>query len=246
MRKLLIGTGMLLLLWWIIAALKLIDPFFFPGPWNTFSAFIQLLSSGLVDDAVATVLRTLSAFGFALVVGVPLGLFLGKTEVLYRNIEFIVDFFRSTPATALFPLFMLIFGIGDASKIAAAAFAGLLIVLFNTAYGVINSKKIRMLAARLHGASRWQVFKWIIFWESLPQTFVGLRNAISLTLAIIIVTEMFVGTDVGLGRKIIDFQMVYNIPAMYATILMAGILGYILNALLAMSERRIVHWNRSS
>ena len=242
MKRVLISAAVFGLLWWVAAALKLIDPFFLPGPKETLLAFTHLLGSGLLADTMTTLLRTLYAFGIGLILGVPLGLVLGKAERIYHSIEPIVDFFRSTPATALFPLFMLIFGIGNASKVAAAAFAALLIILFNTAYGVINSKKVRVLAARLHGASRWQIFKWIIFWESLPQTFVGLRNAISLTLAIIIVTEMFVGTDIGIGRKIIDFQMVYNIPAMYAAILMAGILGYALNHLLFAAERKVVHW----
>lgn len=243
MRKVLVGSGAFLLLWWAVSALKLIDPFFFPGPKETIAALIHLLASGLSADILATLLRTLYAFGMALLFGVPLGLALGKAEQFYRSVELIVDFFRSTPATALFPLFLLIFGIGDASKIAAAAFAAFLIILFNTAYGVIHSKKMRILAAKLHGASRWQIFKWIVLWESLPQTFVGLRNAISLTLAIIIVTEMFVGTNAGIGRQIIDFQIVYNIPAMYAAILVAGILGYALNHLLFAAERRLVHWH---
>jgi len=242
-RKILLGSGLFLLIWWIITALKLIDPFFFPGPKETFIALGRQLASGLFNDILATLLRTLYAFGIAVIVAVPCGLALGKAERFYRSVELIVDFFRSTPATALFPLFLLIFGIGDASKIAAAAFAAFLIVLFNTAYGVIHSKKARVVAAKLHGASRWQIFKWIVVWESLPQTFVGLRNAISLTLTIIIVTEMFVGSDAGLGRQIIDFQIVYNIPAMYAAILMAGLLGYLLNQFLLLAEKRIVHWH---
>ena len=67
--------------------------------------------------------------------------------------------------------------------------------------------------------------------ESLPQTFVGLRNGVSLALVIIVVAEMFIGSDNGLGHRIIDAQQVMNVKSMYAAILSAGILGYTLNML---------------
>jgi NitT/TauT family transport system permease protein len=238
----LIGPAAVLLLWWGIAKLHVVDTFFFPGPLETISAFVQLFPTELWHDILATLLRTLSAFSIAVIVGVPLGLALGKAERVYRSIEPVVDFFRSMPATALFPLFMLIFGIGDSSKIAAASFGALLIIMFNTAYGVIHSRKLRSLAARLMGASQWQSFKAVTFWESLPQTFVGLRNGISLTLAIVVITEMFVGTDIGVGRRIIDSQVVFNMPAMFAALLAAGLLGYLLNYAILRLEKRFVHW----
>jgi len=238
-----VGPIALILLWAIVNQLQIIDPFFLPGPIETLYELLTLLGTGaLAQDLFATLLRTLYAFVIAVVIGVPLGLVLGKAEKVYRSLEFIIDFFRSTPATALFPLFLLIFGVGDTAKVAVAAFAATLIIVFNVAYGVIHSKKPRILAAKLMGASRWQIFKWIVFWESLPQTVVGLRNAVSLALVIIIVTEMFIGTDVGLGRRIIDSQIVFNVKAMYASIIVAGFLGYILNAMLLFLERRFVHW----
>jgi len=95
----------------------------------------------------------------ALIPGLPLGLFLGRSEKTYQSFEFIIDFFRSTPATALFPLFLLIFGIGDESKIALAAFTAMLIIIFNTAHGVMNASKSRVLAAKVMGATKIQIFK---------------------------------------------------------------------------------------
>lgn len=244
MNKLIfLGPVILFMLWGIVFHLKLIDPFFLPSPIETIEELLNLFRSDFTKDISATLLRTVKAFLIAIFIGLPVGLLLGKTEKIYRSIEFIIDFFRSTPATALFPLFLLIFGVTDNSKIAVAAFGALLIIIFNTAYGVINSKKSRIIAAKLMGASRFQIFKWIIFWESLPQTFLGLRNAISLTLVVIIVTEMFIGTNIGLGRRIIDSQLIYNIKAMYASIIVAGVLGYLLNYALLFLERRIVHWS---
>lgn len=232
------------LVWGIVSQLRLIDSFFLPGPINVITELISLLSTGIIlDDLLATLERAVLAFLIAVIIGLPLGLILGSSEKIYRSFEFIIDFFRSTPATALFPLFLLIFGISDKSKIAVAAFASMLIIIFNVAYGVIHAKKARILAAKLMGASQIQIFHSIIFWESLPQTFIGLRNAVSLSLVIIIVTEMFIGTASGIGHQIIDFQIVYNIKGMYAAILLAGIIGYFLNLIFLYIEKRFLHWS---
>ena len=104
----------------------------------------------LLGDFLASVNRTLQAFVIAGVIGVPLGVLLGSNEKAYRSVEFLVDFFRSTPSSALIPLFLMIFGVTDMNKIAIAAFAAVLVILFNNAYGVINARKQRVMAAR-HG-----------------------------------------------------------------------------------------------
>jgi len=123
------------------------------------------------------------------------------------------------------------------------AIGALLIVVFNSAYGVINARKQRVMAARVMGASRWQVFKDVLIWESLQPSFVGLRSAVSMALVIVIVAEMFIGADSGLGNRIINSQQVMNVKDMYASILAAGALGYALNILFLVVERRIVHWS---
>ena len=171
---------------------------------------------------------------------------LGSNERAYRSVEFLIDFFRSTPSSALIPLFLLIFGVSDINKVAIAAFGALLIVVFNSAYGVINARKQRVMAAKVMGASRWQIFKDVLVWESLQPTLRGPAHAVSMALVIVIVAEMFIGSDNGLGHRIIDAQQVLNVKSMYAAILAAGALGYALNILFLLAERRIVHWSGES
>ena len=154
-----------------------------------------------------------------------------------------MDFFRSTPATAMFPLFLLIFGIGDFAKIAVAAFAAWLVVVFNVAYGVMNARQTRILAARVMGASSRRVFRDVMFFESLPQTFVGLRMAASVALVVIIVAEMFIGSGDGLGRRIIDSQQVFDLQQMYASIIASGVMGYGMNLSLPWHREAVVHWS---
>ena len=129
------------------------------------------------------------------------------------------------------------------NKVAIAAFGALLIVVFNSAYGVINARKQRVMAARVMGASNWQIFKDVLIWESLQPSFVGLRSAVSMSLVIVIVAEMFIGSDSGLGNRIINSQQVMNVREMYAAILAAGVMGYALNVLFLLTEKRIVHWS---
>jgi len=238
-----IGPVVLFLLWLAAFELKLVNPKLLPSPVGTLQSLALSIADGsMLFDFLQTVTRTLYAFGIALVAGLPLGLVVGSNRRLYASIEFLIDFFRSTPATAMFPLFLVIFGLGDFSKVAVAAFAAFLIILFNTAYGVMNARQTRILAATVMGASRLRIFRDVLFYETLPQTFIGLRMAISLALVVIIVAEMFIGSDNGLGHRIIDMQMVFNLRQMYATIIMTGVLGYGLNLVFLLLERRLVHW----
>ena len=239
-----IGPILLFIVWDLVVRFGLIKAILLPTPSATLYALVTGLAGGaLLGDFVVTVTRTLEAFVIAAVVGVPLGVLLGSNERAYRSVEFLIDFFRSTPSSALIPLFLLIFGVSEINKVAIAAFGALLIVLFNSAYGVINARKQRVMAARVMGASRWQIFKDVLIWESLQPTFVGLRSAVSMALVIVIVAEMFIGSDSGLGHRIIDAQQVLNVKSMYAAILAAGALGYLLNVLFLIAERRIVHWS---
>jgi sulfonate transport system permease protein len=239
-----VGPVVLFIVWDLVVRAGWIKVILLPTPSATLGALFTGLAGGaLLLDFGVTVLRTLEAFVIAALVGVPLGVLLGSNERAYRSVEFLIDFFRSTPSSALIPLFLLIFGVSDINKVAIAAFGALLIVVFNSAYGVINARKQRVMAARVMGATRWQVFKDVLIWESLQPTFVGLRSAVSMALVIVIVAEMFIGSDNGLGHRIIDAQQVLNVKSMYAAILAAGALGYALNVLFLVAERKIVHWS---
>ncbi|KQP03743.1 ABC transporter permease [Pseudorhodoferax sp. Leaf265] len=239
-----IGPIALFILWDLVVRTGMIKALLLPPPLDALGTLIKGLWGGpLLTDFAVTVWRTLQAFFIAAAIGVPLGVLLGSNEKAYRSVEFLIDFFRSTPSSALIPLFLMIFGVSDVNKIAIAAFGAFLIVVFNSAYGVINARKQRVMAARVMGATRWQVFKDVLIWESLQPSFVGLRSAVSMALVIVIVAEMFIGADSGLGNRIINSQQVMNVRDMYASILAAGALGYALNILFLMLERKIVHWS---
>lgn len=238
------GPFILIAIWWVAFEFKLVDANLLPSPFATLAdTWINIVSGNMLEDFWHTFQRVTYAFLFATIAGVPAGIVLGVNDKVYRSVEFIIDFFRSTPATAMFPLFLLLFGLGDFSKIAVAGFAGWLIVVFNVAYGVMNARRTRMLAAKSMGATPLRIFFDVVFFETLPQTFVGIRTGISIALVVIIVAEMFIGATDGLGHRIIDAQISYNLTDMYGSILVTGAMGYGLNILFLAIEKRIVHWS---
>jgi len=239
-----VGVIGLLLVWTLAVWTRLIDPVLLPSPAATFRAMWTGMTSGKLGmDFVKTVERTIASTAIAAVIAIPLGILLGSSEKLYRSVEFVIDFFRSTPASAMFPLFLVLFGVGDRTKISVAAFGAALVILFNVAYGVMNARKTRILAAKVMGASPLRVLSDVTLLESLPQTFVGLRNGVSLALVIIVVAEMFIGSTDGLGQRVFEAQQLFNMPDMYAAIFAAGALGYGLNLMFLLIERRFVHWS---
>lgn len=238
------GPLVLFLVWHVAWAFDVVDARLLPSPAATLTNTAGSIWTGdALADLGATFVRVFYAFVGAAIIGVPIGIVLGANERVYRAVEFVIDFFRSTPATALFPLFLLLFGLGDFSKIAVAGFASALVIVFNVSYGVMNARVTRIAAARSMGASRLRVFCDVVFYETLPQTFVGLRTAVSLTLVVIIVAEMFIGATDGMGHRIIDAQISYDLPEMYGSILITGALGYALNLFFLILESRLVHWS---
>jgi NitT/TauT family transport system permease protein len=240
----LVGVAALILLWYVAVWVRLVDPVLLPTPQATLAALMKGMAGGeLGYDFWRTVERTAYAIAIAAVIAIPIGVALGSDERIYRSLEFVIDFFRSTPASAMFPLFLVIFGVGDMTKILVAAFGAALVILFNVAYGVMNARKTRLLAAKVMGASRVRVLTDVMLLESLPQTFVGLRNGVSLALVIVVVAEMFIGSRDGLGHRVFEAQQLFEMPDMYAAIFAAGALGYGLNLLLLLVEKRFVHWS---
>ncbi|MDO9498658.1 ABC transporter permease [Falsiroseomonas sp.] len=239
-----LGALGFVLIWQIAVLLRVADPILLPPPAEAFTETWRGFATGtLAHDTWRTVERTGLAFLIASAIGVPLGVALGAQERLYRGVEFVVDFFRSTPASALFPLFLILFGPGEGTKIAVAAFGAALVILFNAAYGVINARRTRVLAARIMGASGPRILVDVLIWEALPQILVGMRGGVSLALVIVVVAEMFIGSTDGLGHRVINAQMLFESGLMYGVIFVAGALGYLLNLGFLLLEKRFVHWS---
>jgi acyl-CoA synthetase (AMP-forming)/AMP-acid ligase II/ABC-type nitrate/sulfonate/bicarbonate transport system permease component len=238
-----IGPVALIAIWFLVTITKMVDPFFLPSPAIVGKQLGILLSKAeTYEHIVMTFYRMMAGYAIAVGIGVPLGIVLGYWEKIYESVEFIIDFFRSFPATAMFPLFMLAFGLGDGSKIALVVFGCALLILVNTTYGVHGGSRTRKMVAETMKASEIYIMAKVVLPEALPQIAAGLRLALSLSLIIVVVLEMFIGTTRGLGYLIYNAHMTYQIPDMYAYIVLAGLIGYFINQGFVKLEDKVIHW----
>ncbi|MEW6606555.1 MAG: ABC transporter permease [bacterium] len=244
MKKLiLVGPIVLIIIWSFLTFSQLVKPIFLSSPITTFNELWNLSIRGeILNDIFKTLYRLIFGFSLGIAIGIPIGIFIGYSEKVYLSLEAVIDFFRSIPVAALFPLFLLCFGTGDLTKICTAAWSTSLIVLINTMYGVKHSKKIRIMVAKTMRISKYQMFTKIIFPDALPEIFAGLRIGLSIALIVVIMTEMFMGTSVGLGLRIFNASLLYRTSELYATLIVIGILGYLINKLFVFIETKFVHW----
>lgn len=233
----------MIVLWQCAHSLRLLEPSLLPGPIPTAQTFLRLLFTGSVlPDLGQTVVRMFLGYLLAAFAGILCGLLMGLVRPIYESFSGVVDFFRSIPVTTLYPVFVLSFGIGHASKIAMVFWASFFVIALNSAYGVVQSRKLRSQMAYLFGASRFQVFRWITFYDALPQTLIGLRVALSYSLIVEILCEMFMGSKYGLGQRVTEAYTTYAIPELYAIIVISGLFGYALNRIFVVFERHLVPW----
>ena len=160
----------IVILWEVIARIGLTNPLFIPSPIAIFIVFVKNLNSlFFYENIFTTIYRVIIAFFISIIIGVPIGMLMGYYKKVYDSLEFIVEFFRSIPATALFPLFLLFFGANEASNIACAVFGCSLIILMNTMSGVRFANKLRLQSARLYKARGYKLFRYVILREAMPE-----------------------------------------------------------------------------
>lgn len=239
-----LGIAAFFLLWFVVTSLGWVSSVFVPSLSLVFETVAQKLvfSAEWWPDVFQTLWRSVASLIVGGTVGLVVGVLLGAFNFLYQALEGLLDFFRAIPATALFPLFVLVLGIGDAAKIAAAVWVVALLVTVNTSYGIRHANKTRLKAARILKPSFSQYWLVIVLPEAASQVASGLRIGLNFALVVVVVTEMFIGTTAGLGFRIFNAQLTYTVNEMYAAILILGVLGYLLNRLFVEVERRVVHW----
>ena len=233
----------IVIIWFVVSYFKIIGEFFLPSPISVLGVFMKMnFNNNFVSDIYFTCTRTVIGFSIACIFGIPLGLIMGYSKTIDNIFGFSIHFFRNIPVTAFFPLFIIFFGIGEMSKYAVSFWASFLILVINTISGVHSGKKIRLSAAKLLRVNKWMIFKNIILFEAFPQIFIGMRVAFSMAFIVVIVTEMSIGTDLGLGRRIIDAQLMYKTDELYASIIVSGILGFVINQSFLYFEKKLFFW----
>ena len=228
--------------WQFAPSLGWVDKTFLPPLTRVLDAWWGLATSGdLWTDVEASLHRSLIGFGIAIAVGVPVGLLIGWYRSVAEIVSPLLAIFLNTAAVALLPVFTLILGIGDTSKIAIIAYASFWPVLYNTISGAKNVDPLLIKSARSLGTPDFQLFRKVILPAALPTIFTGVRLAGAASILVLITTE-FVGAKAGLGYLISSSQFNFQIPQMYAGILTVSVIGVAFNYLLLFVERRVSGW----
>lgn len=215
---------------------------FLPPLHEVLIAGADLVATGALQSHVAASLtRSAAGFSIAVVLGISLGLVIAWYRPLHSFLNPLLELFRNTAALALLPVFTLLLGIGEESKITIVAFAAFFPVLLNTIAGVRTVDPLLVRAARSLGLRSPALFRKVILPSAVPTIFTGIRMAGTSAILVLIAAEM-VGAKAGLGYLITNAQNSFLIPQMYAGILTVSLLGLLVNALLVGAERHFSRW----
>lgn len=216
-----------LLLWEAASRLGVVDVQVLPPPSAALLDILHLARTGALEQALAASLyRVACGFGIAVVVGVLLGSLMGRLPLVEDLLDPLVELLRPVSPLALFPLAILWFGLGDASKIFIIALAASFPVILNTYAGVQNIDPTLFRAAESLGATRREIFMRVVLPGCLPDIFTGVRLAWGISLIVIIAAEM-IGASSGIGYMILDAQETFRTERVFAGIIIIGLLGFI-------------------
>ncbi|MDR1462712.1 MAG: ABC transporter permease [Azoarcus sp.] len=230
------------LLWELAPRLGLADAAFLPPFSEILRTGWKLLANGqLFLHFQASLLRSVGGFAIATVTAIPLGLAIGRYRPFADIVNPLLEAFRNTAPLALLPVFLLIFGIGETSKIALVIYACFWPILLNTITGVLTVDPLLIKSARTMGLTPVQLFRKVILPASAPTIFVGIRVAGAVSVIALVAAEM-VGAKSGLGYLIIYSQYNFQIPEMFLGIISITVMGLLISYVLRTSERRLSAW----
>jgi NitT/TauT family transport system permease protein len=239
-----IGIVIFLALWEALPRLGIVSEAYLSPPSAVVASIAQLIDNGqLWKHVAASLQRSLWGLLLASFAGVVLGLLIGGFKRLATIVDPVLQLFRQTSAFALFPVFILFLGIGELSKVAIIFWASFWPVLLSTVSGVKQVDRLLVNSALSMGASQRFIFFKVVLPASLPSIFTGVRLAGAYSITALVAAEM-IGAHSGLGFLTLNSQETFQIPTMYAGILLLAVLGLLLNYLLALLERRLLRWRK--
>ena len=227
-----------LALWFAAAALQLIPELFLPSPASVWQKFLEVSRQGFMQATLGQHLaesigRVFSALTAAVMIGVPVGLWMGLNKWVRAALDPLVELLRPIPPLAYLPLLVIWFGIGETTKILLIFFSILAPVIISTVHGVLSHQQNRERAALSLGATRWQVLRYVILPAALPQILTGIRIGLGVGWSTLVAAEL-VAADRGIGFMVQS--------AAQFLITDTVILGIIVIALVAVSFELFLRW----
>jgi ABC-type nitrate/sulfonate/bicarbonate transport system permease component len=231
-----------LLVLWELAARFVVDPLFLSPPSTVIMSLGKVFGTRGVPAALQLTLFELAvAFVLAVAIGLVLGLAIGLQPFIRRSFYPIVLLLYGMPQVTVLPLFILLFGIGAASKIAFGVTHGVFPVIVTVVAGVQNLKPILLVSARSMGASRWQIFRYVIFPHMVPSFFAGMRLGMSGVLLGVLLAELYVSVA-GIGYFTTLFTQNFDPTKLLGLIGVLAAMAIVLNAIVRRAENHFAKW----
>jgi ABC-type nitrate/sulfonate/bicarbonate transport system permease component len=242
-----LGVPLIFLAAWELAArLGPGNTLLFPPPSAALADLMVLTASGYLWKALyASLFRVVCGFAIAVVAGSVLGMTMARVRLVNDIFDPMVELLRPISALALFPLAILWFGIGDASKIFLIALASSFPVILNTYAGARGIDANLVRAARSLGATEFEIFKGVVLPASLPHIFTGVRLAWGISLIVIIAAEM-IGATVGVGYMILEAEQTFRTERVLAGIFVIGVIGFVTDLGFRWLRRWLLPWYRET
>jgi len=234
-----------ILLWETAPRIGMVDRMYLPPFSEVITALVKLIISGdLFIHIGSSLKRSMGGLFLAVAIGIPLGIFIGWFKSIEKFLDPLLQVFRNTSTLALFPVFILLFGLGELSKVAIIFWGTLWATLLNTINGVKNIDPLLIKAAQSMSASNFFIFRKIMLPAATPSIITGFRLSASTSILILVAAEML-GSNSGLGFLIFYSEQKYDIAEMYSGILTISVLGLLINYLIVAFERRLLVWKKA-
>jgi ABC-type nitrate/sulfonate/bicarbonate transport system permease component len=238
------ALGAVALAWVLVAygnaRLEIVNPVLIPTPGAVLEAGAAAVRDGsLARDVVTSLGRVAQGFGLAALAALGLGLLAGLSSPIRLAVEPVIEFVRPIPPLAFLPMFLVWFGLGEASKVAFIGYTTFFPMLVGVAAAVLRVDPMLLRAAASLGASRADLIRRVVLPAALPGIVVALRLGFGLALFVIVGAE-FMGADAGLGHLIMEGRTFFNPAQIVMGALVLGLLGSLVNALLLALERRML------
>jgi ABC-type nitrate/sulfonate/bicarbonate transport system permease component len=233
----------LLLTWEAASLARLLNPFYFPPVHQVVRSLVGAVLDGSLGMALFTSLgRGFAGYSLAAILGVGLGAVAGQHLFVRQLIDPVVEFLRPLPSPAIIPLAILLLGIGSSMKVFIIAWACFFPILLNTIDGVRGVPPALIETARNFGLRYAASSLTVVLPAAMPAIFTGLRIALAVMLILTVVTEMIAGNN-GIGFLLLEAERTFRIADMYGFIIALGLVGYVLNRLFQMVDRRVLAWH---
>ena len=233
-------------IWQLLTMYNIVSPIALPPPLSVLQDLQTLLTAGfagktLFDDLWVSALRIAEGFAAAVVIGVPIGILMGRSNIIFQVIDPFMQLIRPVPPLAYIALLIVWFGIGELPKVILILIGTLPVIIISTVSGVRSTPIQRIRVAQCLGATPLQLFRYTILPSALPEVFTGMRIGIGIAWSCLVAAE-FIAADAGLGWLVQYAGQQLQVGIIFVGIIAIGLLGYTMELLIRSLERLAVPW----